>query len=317
MSASALLPTLLGLLALVVIGAVLGRSGRLGIPADRAAAALTAIVVDVTMPALTLDVLLRDRLTAAVAWSLVPATAALLASMAVAWGVSTLAGWSRPARGAVILCASFCNTSFLGIPVTRALFPTRPDAAQAAVLIDTIDTTALLWTLGVAVAHAFGDRGGGAAVRFRVRDVLLRPATLSVLVGLAGNLLGVRAPPALLSLLQWVGASTPVLVFLALGTRLDLAALRGQRAPLLAALGIKLALSPLAAWLFARALALHGAPAAVSVLQASMPAAVIASAIATQERCDDRLAAAIVMGSITLTVPSLWLWSPVIRALAN
>jgi len=316
-SVSALVPTLLGLLALVAIGALLGRTGRLGVPADRAAAALTAVVVDVTLPALTLDVLLRERLTVAVAWSLVPSTSALFACLGAAWALSTLAGWSRPVRGAVMLCASFCNTSFLGVPVTRALFPTRTDAAQAAVLIDTVDTTALLWTVGVAIAHAFGDRHGASRAAPRARDVLLRPATLSVIVGLALNLGGVQAPAALLSLLQWIGASTAVLVFLALGMRLDPSVLRGQRAPLIASLGIKFVLSPVIALLIARALSLHGPPIAVSVLQSSMPAAVIAAAIAAQERCDERLAAAIVMSTIALAVPALWLWSPVIRALAD
>lgn len=317
MSVTALLPTLLGLLALVIVGVIVGRTGRLGVPADRAAGALTALVVDVTLPALTLDVLLRARLTSTVAWSLLPSTAALVASLATGWIVSALAGWSRPVRGAVIVCAAFCNTGFLGVPITRALFPDRTDAAQAAVLIDTVDTTALLWTVGVAIAQHFGDRRDAHGTPPRLRTLLTRPATLSVLLGLPLNLLGVTAPPALLALLQWVGATTSVLVFLALGLRLDLSVLRGQRAPLLASLAIKLALSPLLALLAARGLSLHGAPAAVSVLQSSMPAAVIAAAIATQERCDDRLAAAIVMSSLALALPSLWLWSPVLHALAR
>ncbi|MDB4927980.1 MAG: putative rane protein [Myxococcaceae bacterium] len=317
MSVTALLPTLLGLLALVVVGVIVGRTGRLGVPADRAAGALTALVVDVTLPALTLDVLLRARLTSAVAWSLVPSTASLLACLAAGWVVSSLAGWSRPVRGTVMVCAAFCNTSFLGVPITRALFPDRTDAVQAAVLIDTVDTTALLWTVGIALAQHFGERRGADGAPPRLRALLLRPATLAVIVGLPLNLLGVTAPPALLALLQWVGATTSVLVFLALGLRLDLSVLRGQRAPLLASLAIKLALSPLLALLAARALSLHGAPIAVSVLQSSMPAAVIAAAVATQERCDDRLAAAIVMSSLALSLPCLWLWSPVLRALAG
>lgn len=317
MSVAALIPTLLGLLALVLVGVVLGRSGRLGVPSERAAAALTAVVVDVTLPALTLDVLLRRRLTLEVAWSLAPSTAALLACLAVSYAVATLARWPRPARGTVILCASFCNTGFLGVPITRALFPARTDAAQAAVLIDTVDTTALLWTVGVAVAAAFGDRPDAINPAQRARAALLRPATLSVLLGLALNLGGVAAPPALLALLEWVGATTSVLVFLALGMRLDLSALRGQRAPLLAALAIKLLLSPAIALVVARALGLHGAPIAVSVLQSSMPVAVIAAAIATQERCDDRLAAATVMSSLALSLPAVWAWSPVVRALSR
>ena len=316
MSVAALIPTLLGLFLLVCVGLVLGRSGRLGIPADHAAGALTALVVDVTLPALTLDVLLRRHLTASVAWALLPSTASLFACLAAGYGVSTLAGWSRPVRGTVMICAAFSNTGFLGVPITRALFPERTDAAQAAVLIDTIDTTALLWTVGIAIAQAFGERRAGG-VPPRLRTVLFRPATLAVLVGLTLNLRGVAVPPAVLTLLQFVGASTPVLVFLALGMRLDLSALRGQRAPLLLALVIKLALAPALALVVARAFSLHGAPIAVSVLQASMPAAVIAAAIATQERCDDRLAAAIVMSSLALALPALWLWSPVLRALAG
>jgi len=314
---AALLPTLLGLLALVGIGVLLGRSSRLGVPADLAAGALTALVIDVTLPALTLDVLLRRQLTVAVAWSLVPSTVALFASLAAGYAVSVLAGWSRPVRGTVMLCSAFCNTGFLGVPITRVLFPEHTEAAQAAVLIDTIDTTALLWTVGIAIAQAFGERDGSTARSTSLRSVLWRPATVSVILGLTLNLAGFAAPAALLAALQWIGASTSVLVFLALGLRLDLSVLRGQRAPLIAALAIKIVLSPALALLVVRALSLHGAPIAVSVLQASMPAAVIAAAIATQERCDDRLAAAIVMSSLALSVPALWAWSPVLRAIAG
>lgn len=197
------------------------------------------------------------------------------------------------------------------------LFPEHTEAAQAAVLIDTIDTTALLWTVGIAIAQAFGDRDGSSARPAGLRSVLWRPATVSVILGLTLNLTGFAAPAPLLAALQWIGASTSVLVFLALGLRLDLSVLRGQRAPLIAALAIKIALSPALALLVVRALSLRGAPIAVSVLQASMPAAVIAAAIATQERCDDRLAAAIVMSSLALSVPALWAWSPVLRAIAG
>lgn len=316
MSVAALFPTLIGLFLLVCVGLVLGRSGRLGIPAEQAAGVLTALVIDVTLPALTLDVLLRRHLTASVAWSLLPSTVSLFACLAAGYGISTLAGWSRPVRGTVMICAAFSNTGFLGVPITRALFPERTDAAQAAVLIDTIDTTALLWTVGVAIAHAFGDHRVGGRPPL-LRAVLFRPATLAVLFGLTLNLRGVAVPSAVLTLLELVGASTPVLVFLALGMRLDLSALRGQRAPLLLALVIKLALAPALALVVAHAFSLHGAPIAVSVLQSSMPAAFIAGAIATQERCDDRLAAAIVMSSLALALPSLWLWSPALRALAG
>ena len=315
MSLASLHPTLLLLAALVSVGVLLGRSGHLGTSREQAASILTAVVIDVTLPALTLEVLLRRPLGLAVVRPLLPATVGLVASGLAAWGLGAMLRWSRPVRGTVNVCGAFCNTSFLGLPVVRALFPGDAEAAQAAVFIDTVDTTILLWTAGVAIARAFGTarRSSGNAML----GVLLRPATLSVLLGLAGTLLRVPVPESVLSALHGVGAATSVLVFLALGMRLDPSVLAGQRAPLAVAVALKMLFAPAIALGVVLATRGHGAPMAVAVLQASMPSALIAAAIATQEGCDDRLAAAIVVTSLLLAVPALSLWGPVFARIAS
>jgi Kef-type K+ transport system membrane component KefB len=121
--------------------------------------------------------------------------------------------------------------------------------------------------------------------------VLLRPATLSVLVGLALGAARVPLPPALLSALDLLGAATTPLAFIFLGMRLDLRGAWSARGPIAVVVAMKLAVMPLVAALSARTLGLHGAAAAIGTLQSAMPTALVAAIIAERAGCDARVEA--------------------------
>ncbi|MEZ4407391.1 MAG: AEC family transporter [Polyangiales bacterium] len=316
MRLAGLAPVIAGFVGVLLAGVWLRRTKRLGLEPDVAAALLAALVIDVTLPALTFEGLLRKRLDLALALAVVPPTVAELVVLALAWALGRAMKLSPPALGAVILCAGFSNTAFVGLPLTASLLPGDATALQTAILIDAVDTTALLWTLGVALAARFGDPTVSGP-RPRTADVLTRPATLAMFLGGGLSALGLTPPGWALAPLRQLGAATIPLVFVVLGLRLSFDGVRERLPAVGLVVLLRLVVAPAIALGLVHALGLHGPRAVVSVLQAAMPSALVGSMIATRMGCDDRLSSAAVVGTFAASVPALAAWSAATSALLN
>lgn len=309
---AALADALAGLALCSLVGAALPRLRPDLVDPVRAPALLATLVTEVTLPALSLGVLARAPLPPGAAGALWPSLLSLGVVLALAWALSRALGFSRAVTGSVLLTAGFSNTAFVGLPLTQALFA-DPDYLRAAILVDTVTTTLGLWTLGVILAHRFGGRSVGLSGA----AAMLRPATLSVILGLALGALRVPLPHALLAALDLLGAATTPLAFLFLGMRLDLRGAWSARGPIAGVVALKLAVMPLVAAMVARALDLHGAAAAVGTLQSAMPTALVAAMIAERAGCDARVAAGAVAVTVPLGVALSALTAPWLQSLAR
>ncbi|KYF76624.1 hypothetical protein BE11_10670 [Sorangium cellulosum] len=282
-----LISQLLALFAVLGVGVLLRALGRGG-QAD--AAALNRLVIDVTTPALIVSVLRRSGIGhgawGAVAASMIALFACALAGIAVARAL----GLPRAAQGAAGLVGSFSNTGFLGVPVVLALYGRAGDAAGTAILVDSIVTTLMLWTFGVALAARMGA-GGDAGAR-SLHRVLLHPNVLSIAAGLALHVLPIPLPTWVERALDALGSATPTLVFLALGLSLDLRSLRGRVRPLVVVASVKLLLAPAIALGAAIALGLKRPVSEVAVLQSAMPTSMVSVIVAARYGCDGQFAAA-------------------------
>lgn len=303
---------LAGLALPALVGALLPRLKPDTFDPVRAPRLLATLVTEVTLPALSLAVLARRPLSWTAALSVLPALAALFITLALSWLTARALRLDRPSTGALMLAASFSNTAFVGLPMTQAILP-GADNLAAALLIDTLATTLGLWTIGVAVAQRFG--GGSAPLT--LAGVLLRPATLSVLLGLCLGAAGVSLPSWTLSALEPVGAATTPLAFLFLGMRVDLRGAWRSRGPIAAVAALKLVAMPLVAVGVARAAGLPGPAVAVGALQSAMPTALVAAVIAEQAGCDARLAAGSAAVTVPLGVAIISACAPLIQALAR
>lgn len=266
---------------------------------------LNRVVTHATMPALSLTVLARGRVSFEVAEAIVVTLAALCAALVCSWLLSRALRLGPQARGSVLLTGSFANTGFLGIPVVLAVFPNDTRAGAAAVLINIVDATLLLWTLGVVIAARHGTNESKPAASEIARTLAGQPLLWGVTLGLALSMSGVSLPPWLDAPLTLLGQATSVLVFLSLGLGLSLRGLRSHVAPIVGATTIKLMLAPLVAWLVARALGLDPVIADVAVLQAAMPTALVSVIIAREQGCDPVLATATAAVTTSLALFSL------------
>ena len=308
-----ILPILLTLFGLVAVGHLLRAAA---IVPTTAPEVLGRVIVHVTMPALIVVILARARYDAALLPALLATTVALLVALAL--GVLLLRALGQGAAG---LVAAFSNTAFLGVPFILALFPTTPAAATTAVIIDTVDTTILLLTLGVAVAGAMAGEPAPVTTPIRTRisrkllTLLRQPMIIAVMIGLGLAATDVPVPAPLAGPLTQIGQATPTLAFLTIGLGLDLRSLRGQAGPLAGIAAIKLVVSPAIAGLVLFALGVRGEIAHTAVLQAAMPTAVVSAIIAASAGCDARLASAAAVVTTLLSLLTLPLVVLILRAL--
>ncbi|MEP7124138.1 MAG: AEC family transporter [Byssovorax sp.] len=299
---------LVGFVAVVVLGHALRASGRL--PAT-AADTLNAVVTDVTMPALILATLGARAVPTTAPRAVIAASVGLVAGLLLGKLAARALGLGRPGEGSAALTAGFSNTGFLGIPLILGLYPDAAEAGAAAVLIDAFVTTLWLYTAGVFWARRHGDGGERAP---HVARLLVTPASIAVVTGLAMSLFGVRFPAPVARLVSLLGGATVPLVFLALGLRLDWKGVRGSLRPLLAVAAIRQAIVPALVLGVAVALGLRGPVRDVTVLEAAMPSAMMAAVVADRYGCDGKLGTAAVVFTTLLGVVTIPAWVAVLHA---
>lgn len=292
-------------LVLVFVMLALGYAlARAGVFHETAADALNRYVLYVCLPALVL------RLVPKLAWNpklallvVTPWSLLALAACAFSWLASRL-HWPREVLGALLLCGTIGNTSFVGIPLIAAV--RGQEAIQYALLYDQFGSFLMLSIYGTLVLARFsgGSTPDAAAVAMRV---LKFPPFIALVLAFVP----LPHPGQLDTLLQRIADTlTPVAVF-AVGLRLKLRPPR-QRSALVAGIAIKMLLCPLLALAVFRALELRGLPAQVAVLEAAMPTSITAGAMASLAGLAPELCAALVGYGVLIA----FVWLPLLAAAA-
>jgi predicted permease len=230
-------------------------------------------------------------------------------------------GAAAPAVRAIT--ATFGNSVQVGIPFAAALFGEAGLAIHIALV--SLHALLLLSVLTALVeldlARARHAQGEGAALRhtllITVRNTVIHPVVLPVLVGLAWNLTGWGVPPVLDDALATLAAAVVPLCLVLIGVNLESYGLHGQWRAALQASALKLLLLPALVLLVAHTIfGLEGMPLAVVVVMAALPAG--SNALIFAQRYDTLQAettAAIVVSTVAFA-PAAWLWLAVLSALS-
>jgi len=296
---------------------------------------MNGIVVNATLPALVIHSLAtassipREMIIPAL---LIVASECVVVALAYALGRALRLG-PRTA-GALMLVAAFGNTGFLGYPIALALLPHQ---FTAAVLIDQLGMGPPLFLLapllGVRYAAAAAIPGeverpaAGQSPKAGAAGIV-RVLTSPIFAGLAIGLLAriVPVPHALAvdptaraladvvdRTLVYLGQGTTPLVLLALGVALRPSAVGRARVVVALAVLLKLGVEPLAMWLLSRTCGLHGELLAIGVVQAAMPAAVMASVLSATNDLDGDSAVAAVFVTTVLSAFTIPFWATIVR----
>ena len=184
-------------------------------------------------------------------------------------------GAAHPAAPAAwAVSASYGNAVQLGIPIATALF--GPAGLALHVALVSLHGVVLL-TLLTALAELDLARADRHATRLSTARALLRnavvhPVTLPVLLGLGWNLTGLGLHPVVDDALALLGSAAVPVCLVLIGMNLALYGLRGRVRTALGLSVLKLLVLPAAVLAFAHAvLGLTGMPLAVVVLMAALP----------------------------------------------
>jgi len=275
---------------------------------------LNDLVLNVTLPALILLGLLRAP---ALSPRLgLPVLVMFLSEMAALGSVYALGrGLHLPRRllGATLMVGVFGNTSFIGYPLTLALFPKQ---FPTTILLDQFGMTLPMYVTAALVGARMGGGGGhGAAIGRFFRSPIFASAMLGLFLHSLPTLPLLASVPLLhrigLILMQCLGyldQGTTPLVLLALGVALQPGAAFKQPYALLLACGAKLLLCPLLVWLLCRAFGVSGEVRADTLLETAMPTAVLASVLSGQNDMEGDFAVGVVFTATVLsalTIPLL------------
>lgn len=280
----------------LVLGVALSRARVL--PAD-APATLNAWVLYIALPALVVAKLgaLRPGWDALVPGAMAWVQIALVAAAVAVIG--PILGWDRRLRATVTLAAGLGNTSFVGLPLVRALL--GDDAVPTAILADQLGTFLAFSTVGLAIA----DWGAGTPIRLGplVSRVARFPAVWALL---AAFLLPV--PAVIRDALDGVGATLTPLALVSVGLQLRLRG-TGDATPVAVGLALKLVIAPALILALYLACGVHGRTLEVTLLEAAMAPMTTAAIIAVERDLSVDVATRLVGLGIPLSLLTVPAWA--------
>lgn len=215
--------------------------------------------------------------------------------------------WRNSLTGCLIITAGLANTSFVGIPIVRALY--GQNAVKIALLIDQGGSFIIVSSLAVIVASVFSE--GKKRKRDITKKILTFPPFIFFILAIIMNLAKVKTHDIFSLPLEIIALSlTPVaLTSVGLQVKINWQAIRNPF--LWAGLGYKLLLIPLIILvLFKYFFQLEGLLLQVTVIEAAMAPMITGSIIAISHQLEPKLASLLVGVGIPLSFITIagWFW---------
>lgn len=292
--------------ALLAIG-VLWLRGR-GLLTAAHAPPFNLIVLNLTLPALVLDVCLNAHLrvelfkmTAMGAMTLVLGG---LSSLVLMRRIGTT---GRKVKGSVVLLSVFGNTTYFGYPLIFTLF--GADMLVEALFFDQLILPPSFFGIGAIIAAYYGQRVDGRASL--VSRLARFPPLWALVLGLAWNLVHPLDVPETVTLaLRGVGRLTVPLLIIVIS--LQTTSLRRWRsvalAPICAVAVARMVICPTAVFVVAPLIGLTHTQRAIAVLLAAMPSAMSTTLLSNEFNLDSDLVANAILFTTLLSFPVIALW---------
>lgn len=232
--------------------------------------------------------------------------AAITAVMGVVtWLLIKIMRYDRLTGSAVALGVLFVNAGNYGLPLI--LFAYGEAGLARAAFYFTVSAI-LTQTLAIFIAAR-----GRANARAALLNVFKMPLVYAVALGMTFNLTGVTVAEPIMKAVDLAGSAAVPVMLTILGIELGHATLGNDRRTIGLATAAKLVLTPLVAFPLAALLGLQGVGRAVSIIEASMPTAVMASIVAVEFDTRPQLVTSIVFASTLLSIVTLTVLLGILR----
>lgn len=272
--------------------------------------ALNAFVINISLSALALYYIPKIELDESIIYPVSVAWLNIGFALLFFHFLGKKLGWSRTLTGAVIMCAGFGNTSFVGIPVIQALF--GEEGIKTVMLVDQPGSFVALSTAGIAVANFYS--GQQSSVTDIFRKIIKFPPFIAFTAALLMNVFQIQLHEELNLVFAKLGATTVPLALVSVGSQLRLENPGNLSKPLFLGLFFKLLLFPLIIFiLFFIILKQTGATVEISLMEGAMAPMITAAIIASAHQLEPRLCNLFIGIGIPLSFLTLSLWYLVLQ----
>lgn len=274
------------------------------IPALAHRRALTDLVFFILLPALVLDVIWGAPIDLTSMKISLSALSGLASSAVLMWLVLKLFDSSRAQKGALMLAAIFPNATYLGLPVTNQVLGSWSNSVV--LQFDLFACTPVLMTLGILMAHHFGDHDRAV---HPLRELTRVPPLWAVAVAMLLNIFNVSRPEMVHNTLSTLSGGVVPLMLIALGMSIRWDTMRVRFLPrLLPVALISLLIAPLVVMMVSHGLAMPQHINTAVVLLAAMPTMIFGIVICERYGLDSAIYAAAVFMTTLISIVSLSLW---------
>jgi predicted permease len=225
------------------------------------------------------------------------ATLITLLMVVVGWGLARVLRFERKLESAFILSVALINAGNYGLPLNEFAFGKA--GFQRAVVFYVVTAVAAN-TLGVYLASR-----GTATVRQSLLNVLKVPLPYATVLGFLVNVQNIALPLPVERAVGLLGQAAVPIMLIILGLQLSRISVKGRIGPILLATFTRLGVAPLIAFPLVGLLGLSGLARQVSIIEASMPTAVISGVLATEFGGDAEFTTAVILVSTLFSMLTL------------
>lgn len=262
---------------------------RLNIFSKEAPTTLNQFVIYISLPAMILLQIPKLSFSMDMLIPIIIAWLVMTLSVILVLLLSKALDFSKEITGCLMLVTVLGNSSFLGIPIVNAYF--GQEALPYVIVYDQLGTFIALASYGTFVASYYSNK---SELNFKIiiQKVLTFPPFLSLVLALC--LMGVEFPLVINSVLSTLSSTIVPLALVAVGLQLQLKLPGHEVKPFVTALGIKLIIAPMMAFMICKLFTWDTQAAQVSVMEAGMAPMITAGAVASMAGLAPRLSSAIV-----------------------
>jgi predicted permease len=296
------LSNLILLFVCLIIGIVLKKSK---IIPDNFHTSLNAFVINISLSAFSLYYISKIELNSSVIYPVLVVWIGIFAAILFFAGLGKIFGWKSSLIGALIMCAGFGNTSFVGIPLIQAMY--GEEGLKTVMLVDQPGFIALS-TVGILVANFYS--GSKDSLLKHLSKILKFPPFIAFVIALLLNIFSIEIPKDFDEVLMKLGATTVPLALVSVGSQMQWEKIdKKEGFHLFIGLLFKLVLLPLLILVIYKYI-FHqsGDVIDICILEAAMAPMITAAIIASAHDLEPKFCNLMVAVGIPLSILTVGIW---------
>lgn len=286
----------------LIIGIVLKKSK---IIPENFHTSLNAFVINISLSAFSLYYISKIELNSSVMYPVLVVWIGIFAAILFFAVLGKIFGWKSSLIGALIMCAGFGNTSFVGIPLIQAMY--GEEGLKTVMLVDQPGFVALS-TVGILVANFYS--GSKDSMLKHLSKILKFPPFIAFVIALLLNIFSIEIPKDFDEVLMKLGATTVPLALVSVGSQMQWKKIEKKEGfHLFIGLLFKLVLLPLLILVIYKYI-FHqtGDVIDICILEAAMAPMITAAIIASAHDLEPKFCNLMVAVGIPLSILTVGIW---------